>query len=309
MIALDYTTRIDPAALKAAGVTDVCRYLSWPYYWAGQTHSYLNPKIIQQAEFDELAAAGIGVTLNWEYDGRDWMSGADGGAAHAAEAVRQAKALGYPAGCAIPGSADFDMTRAQWLSAGRAYGAAYRDGIRAGGYREGVYGSWDVLAWCADELGYRMFWQSMSTAYSGGRNAKAWPFAHLWQRGYKTVGGVTGDRNDILIPDWGQHKGADMTPDEHRLLVNIERATTATLINGQRQVGGLDYQPGEYSPDQPVREASIVVQVEDMRAKLDGLAAAGRLSEEDRAAIAADLRAGLPTAADIAAAIIAQLQR
>jgi hypothetical protein len=60
-IALDYTQRIDPAALKAADVSDVCRYLSWLYQWGGVTHDHPNPKIIQQREYDELVRAGIGV--------------------------------------------------------------------------------------------------------------------------------------------------------------------------------------------------------------------------------------------------------
>jgi hypothetical protein len=198
-IALDYTTRIAPAALTAAGVTHVCRYLSWLHFWGGTTHTGVNPKIIQKAEYDELTAAGIQVILNWEYDASDWLSGSSGGAAHAVEAVKQARALGYPAGAPIVGSADFNMSRAQWTSVGKAYGQAFVQTLTAAGYRAGVYGPWDVLAWCAAEVpGFSMFWQCMSTSFSAGRNANPWPGAHLRQRAYLTVGGVQGDRNDIL---------------------------------------------------------------------------------------------------------------
>jgi hypothetical protein len=205
-IALDYTTRIDPADLVAAGVTDVCRYLSWPYRWGGVTHNYPNPKIIQQREFDELVAAGLGVTLNWEFDARDWMGGNSDGLAHGAEAARQALELGYPAGCTIAGSADFDMTRAQWLAAGKGYAIGWTSALLVAGYRPGVYGPSDVLGWCADEVPMSLYWQCMSTAYSEGRNAQPWPGAHLRQRTYQTVGGVRGDRNDILRPSWGQYR-------------------------------------------------------------------------------------------------------
>jgi hypothetical protein len=199
-IALDYTTRIAPAALTAAGVTICCRYLSWLHFWSGTTHTGINPKIIQKAEYDELTAAGLTVILNWEYDAQDWLSGSSGGVTHAVEAVQQARALGYPAGAPIVGSADFNMSRAQWDSAGKAYASAFVQTLTAAGYRAGVYGPWDVLAWCAAEVpGFSVFWQAgMSTSWSGGRNANPWPGAHLRQRAYLTVGGVQGDRNDIL---------------------------------------------------------------------------------------------------------------
>lgn len=209
-IALDYTSRIDPAALQAAGVTVVCRYLSWLYRWGGQTHSTVNPKIIQGAEYRELVSAGLDVVLNWEYDPRDWLGGSPAAKLHAAEAVRQAQILGYPTGSVIVGSADFDMTRAQWDAAAAAYAASFEAGIRAAGYVPGVYGPYDVLTWCHDDTGVRFFWQAgMSTSWSQGRNRSVWPGAHLCQRGYKTVGGVAGDWNDILRP-WEAGMAADV---------------------------------------------------------------------------------------------------
>jgi hypothetical protein len=205
-IALDYTTRIDPAALIAADVTDVCRYLSWEYRWGGTVHTSINPKIIQRVEFDELVEHGIGVTLNWEYDARDWMGGNAAGVAHGAEAARQARELGYRPGCTIAGSADFDMTRAQWGAAGKGYAIGWSTGVRAAGYRPGVYGPWDALQWCADEVPMDLYWQCMSLAFSQGRNSRPHPLAHLRQRAYKTVGGVQGDWNEIRSASWGQHR-------------------------------------------------------------------------------------------------------
>lgn len=189
----DYTHRIDPAALKAAGVVGVCRYLSYPVP---------SGKVIGRAEYDELRATGIEVVLNWEFDNTDWLGGAPAGAAHGKEAARLAKALGHPAGSPIPGSADFDMTAGQWSSSCRAYAAAFRDALHAGGYAAAVYGPWDVLSRCRDLGGFAMFWQSMSTAHSGGRNANPWPGAHLRQRFQTSVAGHEVDHNDILRDDW-----------------------------------------------------------------------------------------------------------
>lgn len=217
----DYTHRIAPSALKGAGVVGVCRYLSYPVP---------SGKVIGRAEYDELRAAGITVILNWEYDASDWLGGAAKGAAHGAEAVRQAKALGHPAGMPLPGSCDIDMSPGQWSTTGRAYALAYASAVRAGNYLPGVYGPWDVLTWCRDQAGYGWFWQAgMSTAWSGGRNANAWPGAHLRQRYHQTVGGLDTDHNDILRPDWA---GDDMALSQEDLTNIVNAICNGSTLKG-----------------------------------------------------------------------------
>lgn len=201
MTVIDCITSPPVDAMRAAGVTGVCRYLSW-----ADERDTLR-KVIHQPEFNQLHAARFDILLNWEYAAEDWLGGASSGQAHAAEAVRQARALGYPTGCAIPGSADFDMTSAQWNSSGASYARAYSAGIRAGGYVAGVYGPWDVLIWCQQLGGFGMYWQSLSTGWSGGRNGKLWPGTHLWQRRGGTVGGVDVDFNDAIVANYGQFFG------------------------------------------------------------------------------------------------------
>lgn len=210
------TTKAPPVdAMRSAGVVGVVRYLSWLYRYGGTTHTTINPKIIQKPEYDALRAAGLDITLNWEYDPYDWTTGASGGAAHAAEAVRQAKALGYPAGCAIYGSADFNMTASQWTNSCRAYAAAFASGVRAGGYRPGVYGPYDVLSSVQAAGLMDLFWQAgMSTAWSDGRNANPWPHAHLRQRARVWIGGVDCDKNDILQANYGQAEAATPADEE-----------------------------------------------------------------------------------------------
>jgi hypothetical protein len=182
------------SALRAAGAVGVVRYLSW----------LPNPKVITTAECATLRAAQLGVSLVWEYDARDWLSGAAAGAQHAAEAVRQARALGHPYGAGIYGAADFDMVSSSWTSSARGYAVAFRDGVRAGGYRVGVYGPYDVLTWCL-LLSYDLYWQAgMSSSWSGGRNASPWPGYHLRQRRAATIGGTQCDISDIgSSGDWG----------------------------------------------------------------------------------------------------------
>lgn len=203
MIVVDYSAgRIAPNALKAAGVVGVCRYLSW----AGLS------KVIHKPEYDELVAAGLIVTLNWEGIGTDWLGGGPAGLSHALSAVAQAKALGYPKGREIMGSADFDMSRNQWNLAGRAYAIAFANTVRAGGYRPGVYGPYNVLQWVKDENIMDAFWQAgMSHAWTN--NDRVWPGAHLFQRAHLTIAGTDTDYNDILVtPLWGKAttKGKDV---------------------------------------------------------------------------------------------------
>lgn len=192
----DYTSRIAPASLKSAGIVGVCRYVSRSSW-----------KVISGSEYRELLAAGIDVVLNFEDEAEGWMGGGSAGSADATFAANQAQALGYPHGSSIPSSADFNMSSGQWSSAGRAYAQAYRDGLAARGYVAGVYGPYDVLTWCRDLGGYAMFWQSMSTSWSGGRNKNPWPGAHLWQRNQQTVAGQQVDHNDIMQSNWQGGEG------------------------------------------------------------------------------------------------------
>ena len=193
MVFADYTGRISPSALLANKVTGVCRYLSW----------LPNPKVIQQEEYNTLVNGGIRVVLNWEYDGLDWLGGASAARSQALEAIRQAKALGYPPGSPIPGSADFDMTHTQWTSVCRDYAMTYGGALVDAGYRPGVYSSYDVLGWCRYETPFDWWtWQSMSTAYSQRRNAMQWDGVNLWQKSQASIAGVSVDLSTV-VTEWG----------------------------------------------------------------------------------------------------------
>src|SRR6266571_2929759 len=211
---IDCTQSPSVDSMKAAGVSGVCRYLSWLFRWGGTTHSYVNPKVIQKPEFDSLINGDLGVLLNWEYDEHDWLGGSDAGKAHATEAVRQAKLLGLPPGmgCAIPGSCDFDITLGQWKASGQHYAREYSAVMRGEGFLPGPYGPYDLLTWVRDAGYGDMYWQAgMSTSWSGGRNANLWPGAHLRQRRHVTIGGLDCDYNDIIQTNYGQYgKGFDV---------------------------------------------------------------------------------------------------
>lgn len=147
--------------LHGWGVSFVCRYLSW----------LPNTKVISPAEAQTLRAAGIDVVLNWEYDGDgEIRAGYASGASAAAEAARQAQAIGYPAGATIYFSVDFDAAGPECADFFR--GAA----TKIGPYRVGAYGCTPVLGYLFDHGLIDKGWNTY--AWSGG----VWePRAHIQQ--------------------------------------------------------------------------------------------------------------------------------
>lgn len=297
-VVLDYTARIAPAALRGATVIDgthrhtvvgVCRYIA-PQAW----------KRITLPEYQELRAAGIAVTLNWESDSHDWDGGAARGGSHGQAAVGWARTFSYPPGSVIAGSNDYDMTESGWVGAGRGYCRAFAQAVRAGGYRPGVYGPWDVLTWVRDEGLMDAFWQAgMSTDWSGGRNAKAWPGAHLRQRGKTWVAGQETDWNEVLIPDWGQPTGVeDMAAvQESDRAYNDLLYGVAGLLNGE-DVAARKNADGSISPARP---NILMAMVRAIAARVD-------IDAAELAAIEAAAKAGAASAADdIVARVLAGL--
>jgi len=204
MTAIDTTVSLSSAqiaGLRAAGVTAVSRYIA-PQSW----------KRITPAEYGRIIAGGLQVSLNWESGAEDLKTmGATQTRTFAFEAVRQAQACGYPRGCVILNSADWDVSAGDW-SAVAANLRIIRPIYRAAGYGLGLYGPWDALAWAKRDALVDVYWQAgMSTAWSGRRNAQLWPGAHLRQRRNAVIAGVDCDTNDILIAQFGQ-AGGGITP-------------------------------------------------------------------------------------------------
>lgn len=213
----DYMRPIAPATLKAAGVSGVCRYISW------QNRDPLR-KVMYRAEFEGYVNNGIQVTANWEFDAQDCLGGAALGGTHGREWVRQVKELGLPAGkgCAAPGSCDFDISWNQWAGAAGPYYREFAKVLRGEGYVPGIYGPRNALMWAHDQGSADLFWQAaMSWAWAENNifvNPRAGnftidmnkilPYVHLVQTNHVTIGGQDCDRNVILKPDYGQYPGA-----------------------------------------------------------------------------------------------------
>jgi len=178
MIGFDYTERIDPAALKAAGCRVVFRYLSQPGW----------PKNLTGAEAEELLAAGIAIVLNYETTATFMLGGYAAGVACAKSARAQADALGAPRNARIYYSDDFDTTADQIPTVmDFLRGAASEDGKD----EVDAYGGLRISQ-AAAAAGMRP-WQTV--AWSGGK----WePRDVARQTGQQQiVGGVRVDVNEI----------------------------------------------------------------------------------------------------------------
>lgn len=179
---LDYSLgRPDLDEARAAGYVFVLRYLSWRP----------NPKCITPGELGELLAHEFHVGLNWEFDAEDALGGANMGRIHGLEAVRQANMLGYPAGCTIYFSADFDETEGQ-ASTVEEYMRAAGGIVHAANFRMGAYGGYYTIKRLLDAAAIEDGWQAF--AWSGGQ----WdPRAALRQvQNGVTVGGADCDINE-----------------------------------------------------------------------------------------------------------------
>jgi len=184
------------AALHAAGVTFVCRYLS-----SDAT------KRIGHEEASRHLAAGRGIVLVWEDAAQAMLRGEAGGAADAHTAGVQAAAAGL-AGAPVYFAADWDVAPGE-----QAAVSSYLDGAAAviGKDRTGIYGGyWAVSRARAAGL---VTYTWGTPAWSGSSWASCGWKPHLMQDTLTTIiGGVSCDWDTANVADFGQFKPAPPPP-------------------------------------------------------------------------------------------------
>jgi hypothetical protein len=175
------------AALKAAKVLFVCRYLS---------HDTTG-KNLTRAEAQKLTDAGLWIVVVWETTADRALSGRAGGVADAQAAAAQAKACGMPADRPIYFAVDWDASTAQQ---GTIDG--YLDGAASviGRERVGIYGGYGPVQRAMD--GGHAAWGWQTYAWSGGR----WhgPAQLQQYSNDHVIGGVGLDYDRGVHDDYGQ---------------------------------------------------------------------------------------------------------
>jgi hypothetical protein len=252
------------AALRGAGVSAVSRYIA-PQVW----------KVCTPAEYARYGPAGMQITLNWESGAQDLKTlGAQSTRTAAFEAVRQAKACGYPAGAAIYVSADWNVTAGEWPVVA-ANLRIIRPIYAAAGYRLGMYAPWDALSWAKRDGLVDFYWQAgMSTSWSAGRNANPWPGAHLRQRHSTTLAGVACDTSDILIPAFGQAGAAPSPGGTMATSDNTNAAIDAWRHGSATGADGVTVEPVKWEIRHEAFEAATSATLSMLGQKLDALTAA-----------------------------------
>jgi hypothetical protein len=184
---IDYSfSHPSPSAIRAAGYTFVCRYLS------------RNPaKNLTEDEADELVAAGLDIVCNWEASASAALNGYAQGVTDAQQAQSQATGAGMPGTRPIYFSVDFDASAAQQPAIN-----AYFDGVASvvGPARTGAYGGYHVIQRLFNAG--KIVWGWQTYAWSGGFWDNRAQLRQV-QIGI-TVGGADCDANEARVTDFGQ---------------------------------------------------------------------------------------------------------
>lgn len=187
------------AALKAAGIRFVCRYLS---------HS--PSKNLTHLEANALSEAGIWIVVVWETTAKRALDGYAGGVADAMDAQVMAQGCGMPDGRPIYFAVDWDAQPGQQAAIN-----GYLDGAASvlGRGRVGIYGGFEPVSRAL--AGGHATWAWQTLAWSGGR----WDTrAQLQQYSNDhTLDGVGCDYDRAEKSDFGQWRvGVTPTPDIQR---------------------------------------------------------------------------------------------
>lgn len=258
MIGFDYTARIAPSALIAAGCTDVMRYLTDPSW----------PKSIRAAEYAELVASGRRVWLNDETTADFMLAGYGAGVQQAQICRARATAMGVDKIPATPVwnprlitySLDIGATAAQIATAMEFLrGAADTDGRQ----NVGAYGEYAFVK-AALDAGYAG-WDT--TAWS--RGAKD-PRAFAWQSGVqRTVGGVVVDVNEMNLAAIGGSTsgGSDVNLTDVLGPVSPGMAAIAPDAGSEQMGAGATYTVGAALLGTAERVAETLILVKQLVAR------------------------------------------
>jgi hypothetical protein len=292
-LVVDYAWgRPSVSALRALGTVAVCRYLAFP---GPSTQG----KLLSAAEVATLGAAGVAVVSNWEHAGSwtEYSGGFATGLRHATEAARQHTACGGPPDRPIYFSVDFDATNTQLPTVADYYrGVASVVGLG----RTGAYGGYRTIRYLLDHGLVRWAWQTY--AWSGGQ----WDGrAQLRQvRNGVPIDGVDCDLNESMTADFGQWGSGDDGMIDYGQQVP----------EGPARAGNPGRTIGQLLGDVWTQTFGVPDLVRAVGAKVDALGASGAppqvvLTDADRADIAAKLAALVPTAAEIAKAVLDEQHR
>jgi hypothetical protein len=184
---LDYVTGPPISTMKAAGVTFVCRYLSF-------VNSLTQVKLLSLNEAKTLGQAGIAIVSNYEWYANRALESFASGVVDAQIAAAQHANCGGPVDRPIYFSVDCDCDASQTF--GYFKGVASVIGL----HRTGAYGSFRVLQGLFNAGLITWGWQTYAWSYGQWE-----PRAHIQQYSNgMTMAGLSVDYDRAIKSDFGQ---------------------------------------------------------------------------------------------------------
>lgn len=198
----DYSSgRPGGAALKAAGITGVIRYVG-----VGSAGKRIN-----SAEYADLIANGVEVLLVVELGIHDAEGGYSIGVRNATDALNDARGMGVPDSVGIAAACDEHLTAGQ-ITTALAYVQGFRDVL--GATRTGAYGFAEFVD-AVHAAGMAGWWWKCGTAPTLSESQ----WVTFWQR---NTGQTTQTINKVVVDLNNQISsigiGDDLTPEEHNWL-------------------------------------------------------------------------------------------
>lgn len=189
LLAADYAWQHpQPAAIRAAGYTDVLRYVSQDA-----------TKDLTAAEADQLHSVGLGVGLIFETEAMRATSSSVGGAEDAAAMLARMRELGAPVGTpALVNVGDWGVLSEQ-VGAVEAYYAAWRRGLQEYLPGAGGYGTGGIIHYLAASWPDDLWWQNAINDL-GQSGSQVVPAASLYQRvtPTRTIAGALGEYDESV---------------------------------------------------------------------------------------------------------------
>lgn len=207
---VDYSlARPGAAVLKAAGASGVMRYIA-----PGRSDGAQ----ITAPEIEAFTQAGLPYGLVMEYGAQWLLDGYSQGVQYAQQAIAEEASLGISRGVTYM-AADFGIQPSQY---GQALDTLHGLSDGYGGWQYvGVYGRKAFCEWVGANTPIVCFWST--DAWSAGipaANACLHQKA-VWPAGVPIIDGC--DYN-LVLGNWAPRNGADLTPEEHNILITTAKA-------------------------------------------------------------------------------------
>ena len=261
-------SKADARQLAAAGYRFIIGYVS----------EDATGKNITRDQVDAAHAAGLDIGLVYEYATTAATGGESRGIRDAGIAITHAEQLGAPLGTALYAAVDFNATAAQ-LPLVLAYATGFRNLAQLAGYRAGIYGSYAVCQYLAQNHYAGFLWQTYAWS---GTPPQWWAGDAVRQTLNRiNVAGATVDKDYALVTDWGQWEAVMAFLDDSNAAALAYRVDA--LSAGSDTVQGGPYGPHNGQQGEPMW---LVQAVKNIQTKVAALAAPAAV---DTHALATDI--------------------